>query len=396
LAPFFKGLRDHDDNWTDAQLYAAFHELPIPGPDAEPPKEDAQKVTSNSLSSSDSLTVPIASRSRSQSYTSDTSNRSSSSFGFSRSRAKTLSISSPRSPVLPSIAGPGEINNPTRFVDGRPIEAVLYKHATECPICFLYYPPYLNRTRCCDQDICSECFVQIKRADPHIPENHDPPSPSSPPQSDQQLVSEPASCPFCKQPDFGVTYTPPPWRRGLQYANQASYSPPPELGHSPRRRSIIPLHHPTVVTSDDIRPDWALKLQSVRTHAARRAAAATALHAAAWGRGRFVRRAGAETPMEERLQGLGLIGGGNRVQDLEELMMMEAIRLSLREEEERKRREEEEARKKGKGKERERERSVGGTAGEGPSGCGGADRVVGKNEGAEHVEDSNGVGAGLR
>jgi hypothetical protein len=100
--------------------------------------------------------------------------------------------------------------------------------------------------------------------------------------------------------------------------------------------------------------------------------------------------------MEERLQGLGLIGGGNRVQDLEELMMMEAIRLSLREEEERKRREEEEARKKGKGKERERERSVGGTAGEGPSGCGGADRVVGKNEGAEHVEDSNGVGAGLR
>jgi protein subunit release factor B len=56
------------------------------------------------------------------------------------------------------------------------------------------------------------------------------------------------------------------------------------------------------------------------------------------------------------------VGGGNnnrrsRIVDLEEMMLMEAIRLSLAEEEERKRREkekeEEEARKKGKGKERE-------------------------------------------
>jgi hypothetical protein len=98
--------------------------------------------------------------------------------------------------------------------------------------------------------------------------------------------------------------------------------------------------------------------------------------------------------MEERLQGLGLISGGNRAQDLEEMMVLEAIRLSLREEEERKRREEEEARRKGKGKERERERSVGGTAAAGESSSAG---VVRKAEGPEHVEDSsNGVGAGLR
>ena len=50
-----------------------------------------------------------------------------------------------------------------------PLEVLLYREAIECPICFLYYPKYLNRTKCCSQLICSECFVQIKRADPHTP-----------------------------------------------------------------------------------------------------------------------------------------------------------------------------------------------------------------------------------
>ena len=33
----------------------------------------------------------------------------------------------------------------------------------------LYYPKHLNISRCCLQPICSECFVQIKRLDPHPP-----------------------------------------------------------------------------------------------------------------------------------------------------------------------------------------------------------------------------------
>lgn len=107
----------------------------------------------------------------------------------------------------------------------RKAEAAMYKKAAECPICFLcvrqfglawcitlqktsfprsplrfclpfqslvdspanarcpfghvspsanddiselgrYYPPLINTSRCCDQPICTECFVQIKRADP--------------------------------------------------------------------------------------------------------------------------------------------------------------------------------------------------------------------------------------
>lgn len=62
-----------------------------------------------------------------------------------------------------------------------------------------YYPSNINHSRCCDQAICTECFVQIKRAEP----------------TTTHLVSEPAACPYCVQENFGVVYTPPSWRAGL-------------------------------------------------------------------------------------------------------------------------------------------------------------------------------------
>lgn len=30
----------------------------------------------------------------------------------------------------------------------------------ECPICFLAYPA-LNRSRCCDKEICTECYLRV-------------------------------------------------------------------------------------------------------------------------------------------------------------------------------------------------------------------------------------------
>ncbi|KAH0614452.1 uncharacterized protein H6S33_000088 [Morchella sextelata] len=377
LAPFFKGLDDHEPDWTDAQLVAAVKGLPIPSPDAQIHTETKSRSPT--------------SRSRSQSYTSEGSNRT---------------------------------------VDGRPIEAVLYKNATECPICFLYYPPYLNKTRCCDQDICSECFVQIKRPDPHHPEHHEGDQPTA---SDEnaltgtadQLISEPATCPFCVEPEFGVIYTPPPFRRGLMFANSQSQnqipSPmnfgfadgsssslpghcsgtPPSFPSSPitptgKRRLALGVNNPEVVTTDRIRPDWSQKLATARSHAARRAAAATALHTAAYLMGPHnppasssstsesdtpsPAQSGTGTPRDghhgaggltsltsftERLTGSGNFRDGStlgpssahrdsslfnerrsRVIDLEEMMLMEAIRLSLAEEEERKRKVELEEQKK--------------------------------------------------
>ncbi|KAJ4916011.1 RING/U-box superfamily protein [Raphanus sativus] len=53
----------------------------------------------------------------------------------------------------------------------------------ECPICYLYYPS-LNRSRCCLKSICTECFLRMK-------------SPSS---------SQPTKCPYCKTSNYAVEY----------------------------------------------------------------------------------------------------------------------------------------------------------------------------------------------
>ncbi|KAL6948836.1 hypothetical protein ACO0QE_001311 [Hanseniaspora vineae] len=129
----------------------------------------------------------------------------------------------------------------------------LYRNGTECPICFLYYPGPFNISRCCEQPICTECFVQIRRKDPHYPahendnENNEideideeddtnnsnnqhnengysNASGSTPRRRDSTateegadkngtLISEPTSCPYCATPNFGVVYTPPPFYR---------------------------------------------------------------------------------------------------------------------------------------------------------------------------------------
>ncbi|KAL5571506.1 hypothetical protein UlMin_021103 [Ulmus minor] len=53
----------------------------------------------------------------------------------------------------------------------------------ECPICFLYYPS-LNRSRCCMKGICTECFLQMK-----VPNS-----------------ARPTQCPFCKTSNYAVEY----------------------------------------------------------------------------------------------------------------------------------------------------------------------------------------------
>lgn len=369
-----------------------------------------------------------------------------------------------------SCYGPAPSHKPANQV---PSEVLLYRGAIECPICFLIYPKYLNLTRCCAQPICTECFVQIKRPDPHPPhDEHEGegsntpnsistpsaasvsastpgPSDSSSPSAaavavakaiEPLLVSEPACCPYCMLPDFGVTFTPCPFRSGLEPpggfkkmsplspilaarvsvsgsgstvgandsnsslvspgspAESAAASGPTAAGSSTsginRRRGSVPANAPDVVTIDRIRPDWSLKLAAARAHAARKSAQATALHASAFlmnsqrrgggasGSGsRRNRRASNENGSRQGTQsrqrsrsllddlsgnpgsgGSGSSHGGeyvretrqerqareerNRTEHLEDIMMMEAIRLSLLDEENRKAKEEEEKRNK--------------------------------------------------
>ncbi|CAG7917453.1 unnamed protein product [Penicillium olsonii] len=453
LAPFWRGLDDFSESWAEHQLMAAARGMTVPPPDEIPPELEYKLPKPGDKPTLDAtniqhLTVPIGSRSQSlNSDASQTSNppqslpssspiaSGTSTSPLFRTRAKTLAGLTTSKHSSQTDLSPRELQLPKDpFVNGQPIEVNLYKDASECPICFLYYPPYLNRTRCCDQPICSECFVQIKRPDPHPPEHAEPNANATSTEGQQQaeatesqLVSEPSACPFCVQPEFGVTYAPPTFRRGLTYAADPSARLSPNftspvsstssLGVSTtipgrRRATSLSATDPTVVTTDKIRPDWATKLSNARAHAARRSAAATALHTAAYlinpgsgndsrgfgiGRRGMRRATGGEgnsgrtaSPALNALAFLTERSGSDRtpprvahdtdsasaeegpghlaaprsssrrtrIDDLEEMMMMEAIRLSLASEDERLKREEKEARKEAKKREKEKEKEA--------------------------------------
>lgn len=236
-------------------------------------------------------------------------------------------------------------------------EVEVYRGAIECPICFMYYPSNINRSRCCDQAICTECFVQIKRNEP----------------TTTHLVSEPAACPYCVQENFGVTYEPPNWRAGLVLNSSSSGRPElPRLGGSAvssgaadsqghltaerSRRKSAPHQAREVVTIDYIRPDWEAKLEAVRAAVARRANRRIVMRQVGdrlipvgitSGRVVPVNVAEGETggsgrrSRRQRNAGSADLPMGMTGHDLEELMMMEAMRLSLLEHEAQQRRERE-------------------------------------------------------
>ena len=421
MAPFWRGLNDWSDSWAEHQLVAAARGLAIPAADAPPDPELMPRPPPPKSSSSQnltSLTVPLGPRTLSTASDRSTSGPSSptaatsqtKSSGPFKPRAKALAaaLSMGSRNASSTDLAPKEINLPhDPFVNGQPLEVFIYKDADDCPICFLSYPPYLNRTRCCDQPICSECFVQIKRTDPHLPEHHpdgearDPSEGLSPEDPPEMLISEPSACPYCQQPEFGVTYDAPPFRRGLAYGTSSSNLPsatamssqsslnstlPPSSTLQPgsptqvgrRRTHSLSANAPNVITTDRVRPDWATKLAAARAHQARRSAAATALHTAAFLVGatdqrsilrpsRFSRRntgansspSGARASSTVRdpaaavdgadgpgdLDGTANGGRRTRIDELEDMMFMEAVRLSLAAEEDRKRKEDKAIRK---------------------------------------------------
>ncbi|XDG06447.1 hypothetical protein ABKA04_006062 [Annulohypoxylon sp. FPYF3050] len=432
IAPFWRGLDDFKENWAEHQIIAAARGLDIPPADEVPDNLIPQPRSVDSpATSTPNLTVPMGSRTLSVSSDNPASNpsstlpsptspvapRTNSPFKpHKKSLAAALNLS--RSGPHTDIIAPREINLPNDpFVNGQPLEVFLYKEGIECPLCLMYYPPYLNRTRCCCQIICSECFVQIKRPDPHLPEHHvdeeGAQAPANPEEREGELIMEPAKCPYCTQTEFGVTYEPPPFRRGITYAFSPStlgamgtamssssslsstLSPTlatPSASANRRRTQSVSANAPGVITTDRIRPDWSTKLAAARAQQRRRAAAADALHHAAFVMGnqesrtifgrssRFSRRnagghrgnespgsgsnpqpndGGADIPSAPdpgARAASSRVGSGRERIDaahLESLMMAEAIRLSLADEEERRKKAEKEARKEAKKKEKE-------------------------------------------
>ncbi|KAI8961319.1 hypothetical protein F5Y11DRAFT_230115 [Daldinia sp. FL1419] len=437
IAPFWRGLDDFNENWAEHQIIAAARGLEIPPADEVPEHLIPQPRSADSPgTSTQNLTVPMGPRTLSIPSDNHVSNQGSTlpsptSPGVPRatspfkphkkSLAAALNIS--RNSSHTDMITPREVNLPhDPFVNGQPLEVFLYKEGIECPLCLMYYPPYLNRTRCCCQIICSECFVQIKRPDPHFPEHHPDEeggqASSNPEEHEGELIMEPAKCPYCTQTEFGVTYEPPPFRRGLTYAFNnttlgtmstamssssslnSTLAPPvttPPANSNRRRTQSVSANSPGVITTDRIRPDWSTKLAAARAQQRRRAAAADALHHAAFVMGnqesrtifgrssRFSRRnagnnRGNESPSSSsNIQpndggadaapgpepGLRALSGRTAptreridATALENLMMAEAIRLSLADEEERRKKAEKEARKEAKKREKEERKSA--------------------------------------
>lgn len=310
LAPFYRPLEDYDENWDEEQIMSARRVLP----DTDSGNSDAPPTRVDSRD----CTKPAHQSKR-----------------------------------------PGALKEPSRCP-----EAAIYRGAVECPICFLYYPLNMNHSRCCDQAICTECFVQIKRTEPTA----------------THLVSEPAACPYCVQENFGVVYTPPPWRTGIgsDGTSLPVWSDNPKGSQQnilsaaqKRRRKSFGHDSPEVVTTDSIRPDWEAKLAAVRAAVTRRAnrriimrqvgdrlipvgVTSGRVHPLPTGEGqdggevdggasrrsRRHRNNGGQPDISQLLGQMGLGG-----QDLEELMVMEAMRLSLLEHEEQQRKEEEKRKK---------------------------------------------------
>ncbi|KAJ7632448.1 hypothetical protein FB45DRAFT_503497 [Roridomyces roridus] len=303
LAPFYRPLEDYEENWDDDRILAARKPLPGSETEQQPPP------------------------------------------------TPTLAKASKRS---------GSLKEPSKP------EATVYRGAVECPICFLYYPPNINHSRCCDQAICTECFVQIKRSEPTA----------------THLVSEPAACPYCVQENFGVVYSPPPWRAGIgsegshslwsdspKGSQQSIETSGPYPTHKRRQKSFS-ADSPEVVLIDHIRPDWEAKLAAVRAAVTRRAnrriimrqvgdrlipvgvtsgrvhalspeEAAQAAEAGSDASGSRRSRRRQQAPANGNFEQFVGMGG----QELEELMIMEAMRLSLLDHEEQQRKEAEEKKK---------------------------------------------------
>lgn len=221
----------------------------------------------------------------------------------------------------------------------------LYSDALECPICFLYYPSNLNISRCCLQPICTECFVQIKRLDPHPPHD-DALNQSNGDSLPHTLISEPAHCPYCAMADFGVIYDPlSDLRTGINgKCSPGEYRMPEHsdaksdvqsVKKRPRRKSMAATD-PGIITVDNIRPDWEQKLISAKNKLARKAAAASAIHAS----NLILNGDDSQTSSQQsrlRLRN----SGGQTYNTIEERMIEEALRLSLLDEEERRRKERE-------------------------------------------------------
>lgn len=332
LAPFYTPLQDFDPSWTDDEIATIVRQMPLHALDnAFEDEEEADDADDHKIHKSQNYFRRQEVKRRHQELVAAT---------------KEVQRQSENEYLMCKEAGDPDV--PSKALLLR-----LYKDACECPICFLYFPRNSNHSRCCRQPICTECFVQIKRLDPHPP--HDDPSEEKKDELPHTLISDYANCPYCAMPNFGVTYDHPmdvfvglgasmaakdyKVRQSIVAipegdeigANDNALSssdetsrpssptkPTPITTRKPRRRSSVAADAEGVITTDYIRPDWEQKLVSAKSKLARKAAAASAIHAS----NLILNDEGASTQRQYLMS-------------LEDRMIEEAMRLLILSEEER-------------------------------------------------------------
>lgn len=335
LSPFYTPLQDYDASWTDEELLVLLSQLPLHSIEGAYEEEEEDDIDNHKIHK---LTNYYKRQEQKEKIKmlhqkmEDSQQQEENRFMEDKLKLK-LGVSIPN---LPS----------------KDLLLKLYRSATECPICFLYYPNNLNISRCCLQPICTECFVQIKRLDPHPPHEDE-----SCPNNDElpdTLISEPSNCPYCAMTDFGVFYeNNMKLGTGINGIKPAKYSttkdevpvtssssssssssrPSSETNVKTHRarRSSIPADSPKVITIDQIRPDWEAKLASARNKLSRKSAAANAIHAS----NLIVNPNTDELEYDTRNRRRSSTGR-SQFQSVEDRMIEEALRLSIIDEEDRK------------------------------------------------------------
>ncbi|KAI8912269.1 hypothetical protein DFJ77DRAFT_511813 [Powellomyces hirtus] len=285
MAPFYNGLADYEETNESVRVTNA----------AASQSNRSTTAISSSSSSSSSVNPAPPSWISARRVSTDRNHPSAHLIPHHSHSSSNTNSSNPHHP--PALKGKRSQSMPNRLTQQHSSSALrqedLYKFAIECPICFLYYPANINYSRCCDQPICTECFVQIKRPESTL---------------------EPAACPFCVETNFGILYHAPgspehkmkliqahpdaftslsendlmPPQSAQQLASSLPASTPildkreslsttsspdqastPDLLAVPRppapfkRRQSVSHQSALVVTSDDLRPDWLRKQQQL-------------------------------------------------------------------------------------------------------------------------------------
>ncbi|KAI8886026.1 hypothetical protein K501DRAFT_178592 [Backusella circina FSU 941] len=202
-----------------------------------------------------------------------------------------------------------------------PIKNKKPNYTCECPICFLYYPSSMNKTQCCDNTLCTDCFLQLKRS------------------STTPLI--PAVCPFCVQPNLGVLYMPPSWSKFYNASKKQRTDLFPTCSSTikeGRRKWKLSSDDPDVVLVDHVRPNWK-KMMERSSYGTTRRTRIRIHHQNNNNNNQQRRRRRVQQQQQQQQRqsiassisssSIDSIYDTNATMDLEDILVMEAIRLSL-------------------------------------------------------------------